>query len=711
MPEPSPTRPNDPERELEARIESLIAQMTLDEKISLIHGDSMFTGAGVPRLGIPPRSISDGPHGVREDVGPHSWEPAGRTDDFSTYLPVGICLAATWNPELARSYGAVIGEEALQRGKDMMLGPGVNMMRTPLCGRNFEYMGEDPHLTSRMAVGYIEGLQSQGVAACVKHFAVNNQEVDRHTISVEADDRTLREIYWPAFEAAVKEAGVWTVMGAYNRLRGQHCCHHDLLLNRILKGEWGFQGLVVSDWAGTHDTGEAARNGLDLEMGTDRDYADYHMSQPLKGLVESGDVPVDLIDEKVRRNLRVMLRTVMRPQRAAGSLNTASHQEVALRVAEEGIVLLKNDGGLLPLDASLSAIAVIGENAVRKHAYGGGSSSIKAFYEVTPLEGVIRRTGGVSTVIWAPGYSSRQAGGLLERAVAAAKQSEVAVIVAGLNHDPHQDHEGTDRLDLQLPYGQDELILRVAEANPRTVVVLVSGGPVEMSRWIDQVTAVVQAWYPGMEGGNAIARVLFGDANPSGKLPCTFPKRLSDSPAHANGTYPGQDGSVAYTEGLLIGYRWFDTKGIEPLFPFGHGLSYASFAYSGLEIVPNAESDCVATVRFAVENKGVVSGAEVAQVYVRDPQSSLPRPEQELKGFAKVHLEPGERRMVSIELGPRAFSFFDPGRLAWVAESGEYEIRVGGSSRGIALRSSFRLQQDLVVAVSEPSASHQGANP
>ena len=688
----------DASQPLEARVDDLLGRLTLPEKIALLHGDSKFTTPAIPRLGIPQRWFSDGPHGVREEVGPDTWAPAGRTDDFATYLPCGMALASTWDPEAARITGEVLGREARRRGKHVLLGPGVNILRTPLNGRTFEYLGEDPYLAGRLAVGYIQGLQSQKVAACVKHFALNNQETERATINVEVDERALREIYLPAFRAAVEEGGVWAVMGAYNKLRGQYCCHNDYLLNKILKGEWGFAGLVVSDWDGAHDTREAATNGLDVEMGTEvSSYDDYYMARPLLALVEKGELAAGLVDDKVRRSLRVMFRTGMFDGGPDGVQNAPEHQAAARRVAEEALVLLKNEGGLLPLQATaLRSIAVIGANATRHQAQGGGSSGVKAFYEVTPLAGLIERAGPHVDVTYSVGYGRAPEAGRLERAVAAARAADVAIVVGGLTHDWGQDAEGVDRKDLRLPFGQDELVRRVAEANPRTIVVLVSGGPVEMDPWLTHVPAVIQAWYPGMEGGHALARLLFGDVNPSGKLPCTFPRRLADSPAHALGAYPGRDGTVRYEEGLLVGYRHFDTRQVEPLFPFGHGLSYTRFEYSNLRLVPGPTSagDSAAplvTVELDVANAGAREGAEVVQLYVRDVAASLPRPVQELKGFAKVRLAPGERQRVRLPLKADAFAFYDPTRRAWVAEKGEFRVAVGASSRDIRLEGTFRL--------------------
>lgn len=689
----------DPAQPVEARVEDLLSRLTLDEKLALVHADSKFTTAAIPRLGIPRRWMSDGPHGVREDVGPDTFVPEGRTDDFATYLPVAMALAATWNPDAARAYGDVIGEEARKRGKDIMLGPGVNIMRTPLNGRSFEFLGEDPFLAARLAVSYIRAVQSHDVASCVKHFAANNQETQRNTVDVEMDERTLREIYLPVFEAAVKEAHVWAVMGAYNRFRGQHCCHNDDLLNQVLKGEWGFPGLVMSDWNGTHDTREAVFNGLDLEMGTTKPYAEYYLARPFRDGLEQGVYPMAALDEKVRRNLRVMIATHVLDGRPDGAINTKAHQAAARRVAEEAIVLLKNAGGTLPLDPGrLTSIAVIGENAVKLQAHGGGSTTMKAFYEVSPLEGILRRVGDRVNVTYSPGYRKDAAVDLIGRAVEAAKAADVAIVIGGLNHDAF-DREGADRRDLKLPYGQDELIQRVAAANPRTIVVLVSGSPVEMDSWLDRVPAVVEAWYGGMEGGNALARVLFGDVNPSGKLPCTFPQRLEDTPTYPGGgrAFPGVEGVEHYEEGLLVGYRWYDTKVIEPLFPFGFGLSYTSFAYSNLRLVPGTDaSGPVVTVQFDLANTGEREGAEVVQVYVHQARPSLPRPAQELKGFQKVSLKLGEKQTVSIPLDPRAFAFYDPARRGWVAEPGTFTILVGSSSRDLRLQGDFQLPQTIV---------------
>ena len=621
-------------------VATVMSNMTVEEKIGLLHADSKFSTAGVPRLDIPQLWMSDGPHGVREEISRDSWKPAEWTNDFATAMPAGIALAATWNPDLAFEEGAAIADEAAARGKKIMLGPGVNIMRTPLCGRNFEYFGEDPFLAGRMAIGYVRGEQSNGVVSCVKHFAANNQEFERSTINVEMDERTLREIYLPAFKAAVQEGGALAVMGAYNKFRGEFCCQSDYLLNKILKGEWNFPGVVISDWNATHGTRAAALGGLDLEMGTERKYDDYFFANPLLKAVQAGEIPMPVIDDKVRRVLRVMERPL-----PVGSINTKEHQATARRVAEEGMVLLKNDG-VLPLDPS-QPVAVFGGNAANQFAHGGWSSELKAAYEVTPLQGIQRRAKVV-------------------------ENADVAIIVTGLNHNPGNDCEGSDRKNLKLPPDQVEVIKRVAADHKKTVVVII-GTVVEMDSWLPKVSAVVQAWYPGMEGGNALARVLFGDVNPSGKLPCTFPKRLEDSPAHALKAYPGTNGTVRYEEGRLVGYRWFDAKNIEPLFPFGHGLSYTTFEYSALNATTNS-------VEFELANVGSRAGAEVAQVYIRGPETY-----QELKGFRKVFLKPGEKQKVRVSLDEGSFSNYSADKGAWVVQGDEFTIRVGSSSRDIRL--------------------------
>jgi len=700
-----------------ARANDLLGRLTPEEKVTLIHADGTFVIAGIPRLGIPERWTDDGPNGVREELQRSGWNAAGHTNDFSTAFPSGIALAATWDPEIARAEGEALGEEARARGKDILLGPAINIQRIPLNGRTFEYYGEDPWLSGRIAVGFIQGEQSRGIASSVKHFVANNQETQRNSIDVEMDERTLREIYLPAFEAAIKEGGALTIMAAYNKIRGSYCAENDYLLNQVLKNDWGFQGLVMTDWGASHTTDGSARNGLDLEMGTrvgpNIDYNSYYLAQPFLDGVKAGTYPPALLDDKVRRNLYVMLAShMLDPDRPTGSINTTAHQTTERQVAEEAMVLLKNNNNSLPLDpAQIKSIAVIGDNAVHLQAPGGQSSGIKAFHETSPLDGIISRVGSRVNITFAQGYSSAGGRGgrrgrgatatptvpttdLVAQAVTAAKQADVAIVVVGLNKD--FDTEGSDRRDMKLPFGQDDLIAQVAATNPRTIVVMVSGSPVEMGAWIDKVPAVLQAWYGGSEAGNALARILFGDVNPSGKLPCTFPKLLSDTPAAAFGpeAYPGVNGVENYKEGLLVGYRWFDTKKIEPLFPFGHGLSYTTFQYDNLKITPGDEAKGIwATAQFDVTNTGSRSGAEVSQLYIHQNNPALPRPEQELKGFYKITLQPGEKETVTVPLGFRAFAYYDPEKKGWLAEAGDFQILVGSSSRDIRVRDTFKLAQ------------------
>jgi len=712
----------DPAAPVEARIDDLMSRLTLDEKITLVHANGLFRSGGVPRLGIPYLWTDDGPQGVREEVGLTSWTPAGQTDDFATALPPGLTLAATWDPADAAACGMVIGEEACIRRKNVMLGPGMNIIRTPLCGRNYDYYGEDPWLSSRIAVGYVRGIQGEQTVACVKHFALNNQEKDRGTIDVEVGERALREIYLPAFEASVREGGALAIMAAYNKFRGYYCAQNDFLLNVILKHEWGFQGAVISDWGATHDTKEAVTGGLDLEMGSRGKYDDYHMAREFKEGILNGTYPIALLDDKVRRDLRMLYATGAVEGRKPGSLNTAAHLDVARKIAEDAMVLLKNDGALLPLDTGkVRSIAVIGENAVRKFAAGAGSAGVKAFRETTALDGILARAGPSMNVTYSEGYrqpeahfvaSADHAGvrrmelteaapemakALADRAVQAAKEADVVLFIGGLTHRARADDEGTDRTDLSLPAHQAELIARVVAANPRTIVVLIDGSPVEMDPWLDAVPSVLQAWYGGSEAGTALAAVLFGDVSPSGKLPCTFPKSMADTPTEQGGVraYPGVDGVVHYDEGLLVGYRWYDTNRIEPLFPFGFGLSYTSFAYSNLRVMGTGPA--AAHVECDVTNTGPRAGSEVVELYVHDGHASVERPDKELKGFSKVALAPGETKTVSLDLNPRSFAYYSPEKHAWVVEPGPFGIQVGSSSRDIRLSADFPVSESTTA--------------
>lgn len=708
-----------PEVEVEARIDDAMSRMTLDEKIAIIHAQSKFSSAGVPRLGIPELWTSDGPHGIRPEVLWDEWEQAGWTNDYCVAFPALTALAATWNTDMSALYGKSIGEEARYREKDVLLGPGVNIYRSPLNGRNFEYMGEDPFLASRMVVPYVQGVQSNGVAACVKHYALNNQESHRHTMSPVLDDRTLYEIYLPAFKAAVQEGGAWAIMGAYNNFRGQQACHNDLLLNQVLKGEWGFDGVVISDWGGTHNTREAITNGLDLEFGTWTDgltmgatngYDAYFLADPYKKLIESGEFTTKELDEKVRRVLRLMYRTSMNTNKPFGSLVSDEHVAASRTIGEEGIVLLKNDNNTLPIDLNKTkTIAVIGENAIKAMTVGGGSSSLKVAKEVSPLEGLQNRVGDKAEILYARGYvgdvntsyngvesgqnlvDNRGEDVLIAEAVEAARRADVVIMFGGLNKASHQDCEDSDRFGLELPYAQDKLMAALVEANPNVVYVNISGNAVAMP-WVDSVPAIVQGWFLGSEAGNALASVLMGDVNPSGKLPFTFPVKLTDTGAHSMGEFGGR-GEVVYGEGLLVGYRWNDAKDVAPLFAFGHGLSYTTFAYGDVTIDKTSmNKKGSVTVTVPVTNTGNRAGKEVVQLYISDKEASVMRPEKELKGFAKVELEPGQTKEVSFVIDAEALSFFDDKKHEWVAEQGEFEALVGAASDDIKGGVTFTLK-------------------
>ncbi|MBT8108341.1 MAG: glycoside hydrolase family 3 C-terminal domain-containing protein [Gammaproteobacteria bacterium] len=683
---------------VEIDIESLIEKMTLEEKVDMIHANSAFTSGGVERLGIPEIVMSDGPHGVRHEHTRY-YDKATGVADASTYLPVGTALAATWNKELGYEFGAVLGREAAYRGKDVILGPGLNIIRDPLNGRNFEYLTEDPYLNAQMVVGYVRGVQEQGVAASAKHYIANSLEYDRRNVNVEMDERTFREIYLPGFKAAVQEGNVHTVMAAYNKFRGEWCSHSTFLLDDVLRTELGFEGLVMSDWNAVRATLPAVRAGLDIEMGTDLsqewgkpDYDAFYLGEAVVGLVRDGTVDEELVDRKVRRILGVMNAIHMfTGDRPKGAYNTPEHQAVARRIADESIVLLKNDG-LLPLARDdIKTLAVIGANADRKHAGGGGSSQVKATFEVTALEGLRELVGDAVEVTYAPGYEvARDAAAdpdLIHAAVEAAAAADVVVYVGGLVHgytdewdDNAYDAEVVDKPDMMLPFGQDELIRAVLEANANTVIALQSGGPVDMQAWRDDAPAIVQAWYGGMHGGTALAAALFGDVNPSGKLPMTFPMRLEDSPAHALASYPDENLLIDHTEGLYVGYRYFDSYDVPPAFAFGHGLSYTSFEYSDLKVTKGDEG---VEIRLRLTNTGSMPGAEVVQVYVGDDESRLPRPTRELKEFTRVELKPGDTTELEFVLGDDAFSYYDPAAAGWVLEPGTFTIQVGSSSRDI----------------------------
>ena len=708
---------------MEERVEDALKRMTLDEKIAVIHAQSKFSSAGVKRLGFPDLWTDDGPHGVRPDVLWDEWEQAGQTNDSCVAFPALTCLAATWNPSLARLYGESLGEEALYRNKHVILGPGVNIYRTPLNGRNFEYMGEDPWLASRMVVPYVQGLQSKGVAACVKHYALNNDENYRHQVNVIVSDRALREIYLPAFEAAVKEGKAWSIMGAYNLYKNQHNCHNDILLNKILKQEWGFDGAVISDWGGAHSTEEAITNGLDLEFGTWTDgltmgatnaYDNYYLANAYKRLIKEGKFTTRELDEKVRRVLRLMFRTNMNRQRPYGSMCSEAHYAAARKIAGEGVVLLKNDRNILPIPTG-ARILVVGENAIKMMTVGGGSSSLKVQREVLPLDGMRERfqhvdyaRGYVGDTIQSYNgvtvgrslYDLRTPEALIAEAVEKAKSADYVVVFGGLNKADYQDCEGHDRKEYGLPYGQDALVEALVKVNKNVVYVNISGNAVAMP-WAAQVPAILQGWFIGSEAGHALADVLSGDVNPSGKLPYTWYQRLEDTGAHALNAFPGvwrpdrQIIDEEYKEGIFVGYRWADMKRIKPLFAFGHGLSYTSFEMGKVTADKQVvKGDETISFTVSVRNTGKKAGAETVQLYVTDQKSTLPRPLKELKAFQKVFLQPGESREVTLTLDKRSLSFFDDRLQQWVAEDGEFEARIGNSSGNIIRKLPFRFIND-----------------
>lgn len=706
---------------IEARVKDALSRMTLEEKVALCHAQSKFSSAGVPRLGIPELWMSDGPHGVRAEINWNDWGYANWTNDSITAFPALTCLAATWNPDMSAKYGKAIGEEARYREKDVLLGPGVNIYRTPMNGRNFEYMGEDPYLASVMCVPYIQELQKNGVAACVKHYALNNQELWRGHIDVNLSDRALHEIYLPAFKAAVEEGGAWSIMGAYNKIRGQHACHNDFTLNKILKDDWKFDGCVITDWGGAHDTYEAAVNGLDIEMGSYTNgltsesvftYNDYYLANPYLQMLKDGKVPMSTIDDKASRILRLIFRTAMNRQKPYGSVATEEHYAAAREIGNEGIVLLKNapvvkkGAPLLPIDAAkYQNILVVGDNAVRLLNQGGGSSELKVKDMVSPLDG-LRAVYG-DKVAYAKGYAAGRpmygradeipqnvVDSLRAEAVEMAKKADLVVLVGGLNKNHFQDCEGGDRLEYGLPFGQDELIEALLGVNKNLVLVLLSGNAVEMP-WVSRVPAIVQGWYLGSMGGKSLADILSGAVNPSGKLPFSFPAKLTDCGAHAFDelSYPGDSIKQEYKEDILVGYRWHDTKKVPALFPFGHGLSYTTFTYG--KPVASAKAmaaDGTLTVTVAVKNTGSIAGKEIVQLYVGDDKCSVLRPVKELKHFAKVALAPGEEKNVTFTLTPDDLKFYDEASAAWKYEPGKFKAYVCASSADVRGVVSFEMQ-------------------
>ncbi len=722
----------DPTKPLEQRVEDALSRMTTTEKIAIIHAQSKFSSPGVARLGIPELWCTDGPHGIRPDVLWDEWEQAGCTNDSCVAFPALSALASTWNVDLAHLYGVSIGEEARYRNKSVLLGPGCNILRNPLNGRSFEYLGEDPYLSGQMVAQYIQGVQQQGVAACVKHYALNNNEQNRYTSNVECDERTLREIYLPAFETAVKQGGAWSIMGGYNLFRGQHACHNDYLMNKILKGEWGFDGAVISDWGGTQSTEEAIYNSLDLEYGTWTDglkmgvtnaYDNYFMARPYLQLIKEGKVGTQELDDKTRRVLRLIMRTSMNQNRPFGSLNSPEHIEAAIRIGDESIVLLKNQNHLLPIDiAQVKSIAVIGENAIKMMTVGGGSSSLKAQHEISPLQGIERRLNGTGVQVrYARGYvgdvggeyngvrtgqdlsDNRSAAELTAEAVQLAQDCDVVIFVGGLNKSNHQDAEGFDRKEYGLPYGQDALIEALLLANKNLIVVNISGNPVAMP-WAERVPAILQDWYLGSEAGTSLAHVLVGDVNPSGHLAMTWYKSLDQcsvfAPVLKEGKkkgadpkrYPGikandkDQWNLEYSEGLFVGYRYIDQQKLKPLFPFGYGLSYTTFKLSDAKV---STMDGLPVIKATLSNTGTVAGSQVVQLYVNDAKSSVVRPVKELKGFVKVALQPGESQEITWHLSARDLAFYDITSNNWKAEPGRFNLHLGFSSQEIKVSLPF----------------------
>ena len=693
----------DETKPINERIENALSLMTLEEKVAMCHAQSKFSTPGCPRLGIPEIWMSDGPHGVRMEFDWDEWLHAGWTNDSCTAYPALTCLAATFNSKLAYEYGYSLGEEARFRKKDIMLGPGVNIYRTPLSGRNFEYMGEDPYLTSTLVVPYIQGVQKNGVAACMKHFVLNNQEKWRDTINVNVSDRALNEIYLPAFKAGVEKGNVWAVMGSYNKYKNQYCSHNELLINKILKTDWKFDGVMITDWGSAHNTDEAAKYGLDMEMGSwtngltwgvSSAYDNYYLATPFLEKIKSGELSESLVDEKVRRILRVNFRTNMDRNRPYGRKLTNEHKQVAIKIAEEGIVLLKNEQNFFPIpEKRYKKIAVIGENAIKKLTEGGGSSELKPRDEISPLQGLIDRY-GTATIIYSMGYASGgpdynavlpsglDADSLVRAAIDVAKQADVVIFIGGLNKNKHQDCEGDDRENMDLPFGQDKLLEELLKVNKNLGVVIVSGNAVSMP-WLGKVKGVLQSWYLGSYAGVATANIISGDANPSGKLPFSIPKKLEDNSAHYFGekSYPGNGTDQYYLDDILVGYRWHDTKKIPALFPFAYGLSYTTFEY-GKASTDKTEYSGNESVKitFSLTNKGKVDGAETVQLYMSQKKPSAMRPTKELKGFEKVYLKAGETKTVTLSVNTKDFAFYDETTKGWVLENDDFILNVASSS-------------------------------
>lgn len=700
----------------DTQINKLIGQLTLEEKIGMLHGNSMFANGGVKRLGIPELKMADGPLGVREEIARDSWAAAGWTNDFATYYPASGALAATWNTAMAYTFGNSVGQELRARGKDMLLSPAINIVRTPLGGRTYEYLTEDPFLNKKITVPLVIGLQDNDVMACVKHFAANNQETNRDILDVQMDERTLREIYLPAFEAAVKEAKAYAIMGAYNKFRGEYLCENDYMLNKILRDEWGFKGVVVSDWAAVHSTVKTLKNGLDIEMGTPTTkFNEFLLADKLIAAAKAGEISEEEINIHVKRILKVLfqVKAMGGKNRVKGSIATEAHYKDAYNIAAEAIVLLKNDKNVLPLQLNgIKSIAVIGNNATKKNALGGFGAGVKTKREITPLEGLKNRLPKSIAINYAEGYleryDERKTGKLgditlsgpvtidqldpakLQEAIEAAKKSDIAIVFAGSNRD--YETEASDRRSLKLPFGQEELINKVKEANPNTIVVMVAGAPFDIVDLTKNSSTLVWSWFNGSEGGNALADVLLGKVNPSGKLPWTMPMKIEDSPAHATKSFPG-DKTATYLEGILVGYRWFDTKKIEPLYPFGFGLSYTNFALENAKTNKKsyAENEVI-SITLAVKNTGKVAGKEVVQVYTSKQNSKIDRAAQELKGFEKVMVAAGKSQTITIAVPVKELAYYNVETKKWTVEPGDYTLKIGNSSRDIKKEVTITIQ-------------------
>ncbi len=696
----------DPSAPIEERVQDALSRMTIHEKILILHAQSKFTSAGVPRLGIRQLMMSDGPHGVRAEVDWNSWNSANWTNDSIVAFPSLTCLASTWNRDLSAIYGNAVSEEFAFRGKDILLGPGTTICRVPLNGRSFEYMGEDPYLAGEMAVPYIQSAQKNGVACCLKHFALNNQEVDRFTVNVHVGERALREIYLPAFKKCVQKAGLWTIMGSYPLWNGEHLCHNDSLLNKILKKEWGFDGAVVSDWGGTHDTWQAAMNGLDIEMGTDTNgktedksqgYNTYKLADPFEKLIHEGKIPMSVLNEKAARVLRTIFRTSMNPNKVIGFQCSEAHYDVCRQIGEEGIVMLRNQGGILPLDAAkYKKILVVGDNAIRNMSEGGGSSELKTKFDISPLEGLKKLYG--DKIDFAQGYYAGRAlydavdelapvrqAALRKEALDKAKNADLIIFIGGLNKNCHQDCENADRESYALSYGQDELIADLAKIQ-KNIVVVTFGGNAFATPWASKVKGMLHCWYLGSMSGVTLGEVLSGKVNPSGKLPVTFAKKQNDYPCFQFGKrgYPGENLHVYYDEGIYVGYRWFNTKKVQPQFPFGFGLSYTTFKYGTPKLSASTlGKNGKITVAVPVTNTGSVAGKEVVELFVGDVKASEDRPAKELKNFAKVSLQPGETKTVNFDIVPEDLQFWSTKSHGFVVEPGKFKVYVCASETDV----------------------------